>query len=223
MGLFNRIWRIVSNRSKSGNTKDEDSTITNSATDFNAISSLSSAIVKLDNNLGLKSTGKCAICVKDVDIQSFEEMKRYIQDFLGVATNKETIGFDITFSSLIDNYGYFWFILKGEVEDIVAALNGIGQTIHEKGFSKQLLAAAFEFTDGYAKNGDDNLQYLIYNFKLDKFYPFVPIATASNIELDNRKKRDNEKELKIMKEIGDEIPFEKKLSLWYPIWNIPIN
>lgn len=223
MGLFNRIWRIVSNRSKSGNTKDEDSTITNSATDFNAISSLSSAIVKLDNNLGLKSTGKCAICVKEVDIQSFEEMKRYIQDFLGVATNKETIGFDITFSSLIDNYGYFWFILKGEVEDIVAALNGIGQTIHEKGFSKQLLAAAFEFTDGYAKNGDDNLQYLIYNFKLDKFYPFVPIATASNIELDNRKKRDNEKELKIMKEIGDEIPFEKKLSLWYPIWNIPIN
>lgn len=223
MGLFSRIWRIVSNRSKSGNTKDEDSTITNSATDFNAISSLSSAMVKLDNNLGLKSTGKCAICVKDVDIQSFEEMKRYIQDFLGVATNKETIGFDITFSSLIDNYGYFWFILKGEVEDIVAALNGIGQTIHEKGFSKQLLAAAFEFTDGYAKNGDGNLQYLIYNFKLDKFYPFVPIATASNIELDNRKKRDNEKELKIMKEIGDEIPFEKKLSLWYPIWNIPIN
>jgi len=224
MGLFKRIWRILSMRSKSHTTKDEDSTLTDSATDYNAISSLSTAIVKLDNNLGIKSTGKCAICVKDVDIQSFEEMKQYVKDFLGVASNKETIGFDINFSSLIDNYGYFWFILKGQkIEDIVAALNGIGQTVHEKGFSKQLLAAAFEFTDGYAKNGNSNLQYLIYNYKLDKFYSFVPITTTSNNEVEYKKRRDNEKELKIMKEVGDQIPFEKDMSLWYPIWNIPIN
>lgn len=218
MGLFSRIRRIVANMS-SGSDRDQDSTITNSATDYNAISSLSSAIVKLEDKLGMKSTGKCAICVKDVSIQAFEEMKQYVKDFLGIAANKETIGFDITFDSLVDNYGYFWFILKGRgVEDILAALNGIGQTIHEKGFSKQLLAAAFEFTDG-----GNNLQYLIYNYKLDKFYPFVPMTITSNIEVENKKKRDHEKESKIMKEIRDEIPFEKDMSLWFPIWNIPIN
>lgn len=218
MGLFSRIRRIVGNMS-SGNDRNQDSTITNSATDYNAISSLSSAIVKLEDNLGMKSTGKCAICVKDVGIQAFDEMKQYVKDFLGVAANKETIGFDITFDSLVDNYGYFWFILRGRgVEDILAALNGIGQTIHEKGFSKQLLAAAFEFTDG-----GNNLEYLIYNYKLDKFYPFAPMTIASNIEVQNKKKRNNEKELKIMKEIRDEIPFEKDMSLWFPIWNIPIN
>jgi hypothetical protein len=59
---------------------------------------------------------------------------------------------------------------------------------------------------------------LIYNYKLDKFYPFVPIN-------EQQKQRDHSEELKIMSALADEkkLPFEKEMSKWYPIWNIPVK
>lgn len=59
-------------------------------------------------------------------------------------------------------------------------------------------------------------QYLIYSYKLDKFYPFVPVN-------EQQKRRNHNAELKIMSAIADdELPFEKEMSKWYPIWNIPV-
>ena len=70
---------------------------------------------------------------------------------------------------------------------------------------------------------------LIYNYKLDKFYPFVPIGltvtgmTTKTSEADKKRRRRSDQELKIMREIENVIPFEKDFSLWYPIWNIPLK
>jgi hypothetical protein len=140
---------------------------------------------------------------------------------------------------MVDNYGYLWFILEGKaIEDIAVAINAIGDTIHEKGYSRQLLAAIFEFTSGYDVDGNrpgmDNVnnsvnsnnknQFLIYNYKLDKFYPFVPLLSSADIagnSLRKKSKRNYEQELKIMEQIKDELPLEKEVKLWYPIWNVP--
>jgi hypothetical protein len=227
MDFFDRLRKIAHRISGS-----DGESISNSQTDYQAISSLTSACTKLEKTLGLKSTGRCSVCVKDVSIESFEEMKQYVKNFLGIASDKEqqtTSGLDISFGTVIDDYGYLWFVLEGRtLEDILVALNAVGDTIHEKGFSKQLLAAVFEFTDGYGDT-NKNYQYLIYNYKLDKFYPFVPRMPAEEItsismgEAENNKKRNHERELRIMQEIENEVPFEKDLSLWYPIWNIPMK
>jgi hypothetical protein len=48
---------------------------------------------------------------------------------------------------------------------------------------------------------------------LNKFYPFVPV---------NKNERDNEIEREIMLTIVAEMPFEKDVSLWYPIWDLPL-
>jgi hypothetical protein len=180
-------------------------------TDSDAIFSLSSAYITLESKLGLKSTGRCAICVKNVNTPDFSEMQQYIQKFLSTAMNTD---FNISFHTSVDNYGYLWIVLSGKtIEGIVAAINAVGDTINEKGFSKQLLAAVFELTSGY------NTLYLIYNYKLDKFYPFVPIGRGG---AEGPKRRNNEEEVKIMEAISNEIPFEKDLSFWYPIWDLPI-
>ncbi len=180
-------------------------------TDSDAIFSLSSAYITLESKLGLKSTGRCAICVKNVNTVNFSEMQQYIQKFLSTAMNTD---FGISFHTSVDNYGYLWIVLSGKtIEGIVAAINAVGDTINEKGFSKQLLAAVFELTSGY------NTLYLIYNYKLDKFYPFVPIGREA---AEAPKRRNNEEEVKIMETISNEIPFEKDLSFWYPIWDLPI-
>ena len=196
--------------------------ISNPFIDSESIASLSLACIKLDENLGLKSTGRCGIFVKSVNSETFKQMKEHVDNFLKVVIDKKNINFDVTFDSKIDNYGYLWFIIKGKsIEEIVAVINAIGDIIHEKGFSRQLLANIFEFSSGYSGNDNGHIhnnQYLIYNYKIDRFYPFVPIISSST---DNRKRRNHDQEIKIMKEVSDTIKIEEKLSLWYPIWNIP--
>ena len=225
MGLFGKIKNILNIGSNAGKgTNNNDSNISNPFIDSQAIEALSLACIKLDENLGLKSTGRCGICVKFVDTESFKEMKVYIDNLLNVVKDKNRIDFDVTFNSIIDNYGYLWFIIKGKtIAEIVAVINAIGDSIHERGFSRQLLANIFEFSSGYDESniGDlQNYQYLIYNYKIDKFYPFVPIT--SNLT-NHEKRRNHDQEIKIMNQISDTIKIEEKLSLWYPIWNIPFN
>ena len=222
MGFFNKIKKTFN---INGNDRDDNNinnTISNPFIDSQAIESLSLACIKLDENLGLKSTGRCGICVKSINSESFKQMKDYIDNLLKVVIDKKDINFDVTFNSIIDNYGYLWFIIKGKtIAEIVAVINAVGDSIHEKGFSRQLLANIFEFSSGYSGNNNGHMhnnQYLIYNYKIDKFYPFVPILSTST---NNRKRRNHDQEIKIMKEVSDTIKIEEKLSLWYPIWNIP--
>ena len=175
-------------------------------TDSDTISSLSSAYIALNTRLDLKSTGRSAICIKKVDLVPFSEMKHEIENFLEASK----ADFEITYRTIVDPYEYLWIIIMTKtLEDNVAAITSIGDTIEERGFSDKLLASIFDFNDGTTAN------YLIYNYKLDKFYPFVPIN-------EQQKRRDHDKELKIMSAVGGELPVEKDMSNWYPIWNIPI-
>jgi hypothetical protein len=229
LNFFKKIMSTMRGKAEHSNSVDKKSStnITNSFIDSEAIESLSRASIKLDEKFGLKSSGKCGICVKAVEIEQFKEMKEFIDNFLSIATtNKEKSGIDISYSSLIDEYGYLWFILKGtKLEDLISSISSIGDTIHEKGFSKQLLATIFEFTSGYRNDTSKNnnigssRQYLIYNDKTDKFYPFVP--TSDKFSDTSSRKRNHDQEIKLMEELAGEIMFEKDLSRWYPIWNIP--
>lgn len=218
MEFFTKIKRALG---ISNNINDENNNkISNPFIDSESIAALSLACIKLDDNFGLKSTGKCGIFVKSVNSETFKQMKEHVDNFLKNVIDKKNTDFDIIFESKIDNYGYLWFIIKGKsIEEIVAVINAIGDIIHEKGFSRQLLANIFEFSSGYGPNRNDvvnNNQYLIYNYKLDKFYPFIPFSLSSD-----SKQRDHDQEFKIMKEISDTIKIEENPSLWYPIWNIP--
>ena len=94
------------------------------------------------------------------------------------------------------------------MDDILTGIVAMSDTIAEKGFSNQLLITAFEFLS----TKSNNKQYLIYNYKLSRFYPFVPS--------DNKTRR-IEDELKIMAAVADELPFERDMTLWYPIWELP--
>jgi hypothetical protein len=99
---------------------------------------------------------------------------------------------------------------SSEIDDIISAISAVGQTINDRGFSKQLFAAVFQFSNN---NNKTNNRYLIYNYNLNKFYPFVPV---------NKNERDKEIEREIMVTIIDEMPIEKDASLWYPIWGLPL-
>jgi hypothetical protein len=138
----------------------------------------------------------------------FTELKDDIQRFLNIGKS------DVELNSrmVVDSYGYLWMILDGKsMGDILAGISAVGDTIQEKGFSNQLLVAIFEFNNE-EKLSNGSTQYLIYNYKSNKFYPFVPFG---------QKIRNSENEMKIMATIVDEVPFEKDMTLWYPLWDLP--
>jgi hypothetical protein len=172
--------------------------------DSDALFSLSSANITLETKLNLRNTGKAAIGLKSVSGRLFAETIEEIKHFLDVSKTES----DLSYKVINDSYGYLWIILQcGKIEDIISGISAIGQIVQDRDFSKQLFAALFEFSND---NNRKSNRYLVYSFALNKFYPFVPV---------NKNERDNEIEREIMKTIVDEMPFEKDVSLWYPIWD----
>jgi hypothetical protein len=182
-----------------------------SQSDSDAISTLSAVYVSLGSKLGLKSTRRCGICVERINGAQFEKLKSYIEKFLD--TIKETV-FDLSYSVHVDNNrDYFWIIIDASrIEDNVACIVALGEIMEQNSFPQEYVSAVFEFS----KDGTDyQPYYLIYNYKLDKFYPFVPIVNRRNT-------RNKQEEIKIMKAVKDErLPFEEDMENWRPIWNLP--
>ena len=179
-----------------------------SKTNSDAIFSLSSAYITLETKLGLKNTGRSAVSMKVVDGMYFSDMKEDIQRFLDASKTD----FDLRYRTLTDSYGYLWVIIEGKhMEDILAGVTAVGDMVEEKGFSDKLLAAIFEFSSNIENN--NSIQYLIYNYKRNNFYPFIPTG---------QKNRDTEQEMKILSAVEQEVKFEKDMAFWYPLWDLPL-
>jgi hypothetical protein len=134
-------------------------------------------------------------------------MEQDVRRFLGSLKPE----FDLAFRTVTDSYGYRWIVFEGKrIEDLLAGLTATGDMVAEKGFSDQLLAAVFEFED----ERQGGYRYLIYNYRRNNFYPFVPAGD---------KTRDTEEEMKIMSAVIEEMPFEKDMKLWYPLWDLPLR
>ena len=137
----------------------------------------------------------------------FYEMEQDIQRFLSSLEPE----FESTWRTITDSYGYLWVVFEGKrIEDLLAGLTAVGDIVEERGFSDYLLAAVFEFSS--EREETTRYQYLVYNYKRNNFFPFVPKG---------QKKRDVEQELKLSATIGEEIPIEKDMTLWYPLWDLP--
>ena len=182
-----------------------------SESDSDAISTLSSAYISLGIRLGLKNTGRCGICIKMINGIELDKLKSDIKNLLD--TTKET-AFDLSYSIHADiNHGSVWIIIDASrIEDSVACIIAVGEIMEQRSLPQQYLSAVFEFS----KDGTDyQPYYLIYNYKLDKFYPFVPI-------LGRRNARNKQEEIKIMKAVTDErLPIEEDMKEWHPIWYLP--
>ena len=175
--------------------------------------SLSSAYVTLEVKLGLKVTGRCALTFKRVSGTFFYQMEQDIKQFLGNLQPE----FDLTWRITTDAYGYNWIVFEGKrIEDLLAGLTTVSDIVEEKGFSDHLLAAVFEFSSirEEGARGGGHRQYLIYNYKRNKFYPFVPVG---------EKTIDAEQQMKITATVAEEIPFERDVTLWYPLWDLPLR
>ena len=176
---------------------------------------LPGAQITLQAAEGMQPTGKAAVCFKPASAQSFAETEKELVELL----NLDEEGTDpsapkATLSSQEDEFGYRWIVVESsDFSSLVTRVHLVNSTLEEHGWGPQLLCSVFPFhpeTPGAA--GTAVVTYLVYLYKRGTFYPFVP-TTGEH--------RDNEMELRLQSELGNDLAMEKDLDRWFPIWKLP--
>jgi hypothetical protein len=167
---------------------------------------MSTAYVKLELELELKTTGQAAIVFQPLATADFEGIVRDMEEVVK-GTGEET---GTTVTSTDDEFGYRWMILNDpDMEDLVVGVNAVSTAIQAGGYGDRVLCAVFALRDAKGKS-----VYWIYNYKRGGFYPFVPAAGAQQ--------QDQERALRLKAQIGADLPVEPELERWFPLWGIPI-
>jgi hypothetical protein len=166
---------------------------------------MTTAQITLETSLGLQHKKSAGIVFQPLGTADFQSILAETEELLR-GTAEET-GTAVTSSE--DQYGYRWLILKDEdFEDLVVSLNTISVALQGSGYGDRLLCAVFAFEE------KGKPVYFIYNFKRGAYYPFVPAP--------GDQARDSERELRLQSQIGAELPFEKDVTRWFPLWEIPL-
>ncbi|MCS7207904.1 MAG: hypothetical protein NZ951_08290 [Dehalococcoidia bacterium] len=170
---------------------------------------LASARLTLETVHRVRPTGSAGICFRPQSSSAFETLLADLPGLLGIAQREAGTRFRIA----ADDYGTRWIILKDDdFEDLLSAVQLAADTFRERGFREQLLAAVFPFRSEPDFQGKSTLVVWIYHFRRATFYPFIPRPNQ---------KRDTAQELAIAAKMEKDLPVEKTLENWYPLWGIP--
>jgi hypothetical protein len=170
--------------------------------------SISTAYITLETKLDIQPAGTAGISFKIVPSTTFERLKRYLEELLQLARRETATEFEM----VKDEFGFLWIVLSDDdFEDLVTTLHLVSDTLIENEFGDQLLSSVFKFEK------EEQDIYLIYNYKTGKFYPFIPVSSKGKA-----KERDEQYELKLGSLLEAELPVEKNIEIWYPMWDIPL-
>lgn len=163
---------------------------------------ISSASITMQADLNLKPASTAGICFRPIESSRYNSARTEIEELLAYSTKETKSEFRI----ITDEFRFTWVILDDpDFEDLATGIHLVSQTLIEKGFGSYLLCAIFRF-------GSEKPVYWVYNFKQGLYYPFIPVT---------EKTRDNSTEFRIRSLLERELPIEKDLERWYPIWGIP--
>jgi hypothetical protein len=167
---------------------------------------ISTAYVKLQTELEIESRGTAAIVFQPLSTADFQSIVKDTEELVE-ATAKDS---NTTVETSDDKFGFRWLILRGsDFDSLVVGINAVSGALETGGYGERVLCAVFSFADAQKRP-----LYWIYNYKRGAFYPFVPAG--------GEEQRDNERELVLKAQMGDELPIEQELSRWFPLWGIPI-
>jgi len=201
---------------------------------LDALFALPAAAVTLQATAGVVPTGHAGVCFKPPSGQPFAQMQAELEQLLRADTSGGTDG-GASVRDEGDKYGYRWILVEAaDIDDLVTRVHVVHSSLEDAGWSTQLLCSVFGFRPGGtdpvgepsgtgvpdgadAADATDSITrplFLVYLAKQGTFYPFAPAGDEQ---------RDNELELRIRGMIGDDLPIEKDLSRWFPLWDLPVR
>ena len=167
---------------------------------------MSTAYVSFETVLDLRTRGTAAIVFQSLATADFRAIVTDMEEVVRATAGDS----GTTVETSEDSYGFSWLVLRGsDFDDLVVGLNAVSSALEAGGYGERVLCAVFAFQDSAGQP-----VYWIYNYKRGAFYPFVPGAGSQQ--------RDNERELVLKAQIGNELPIEGELQRWFPLWGIPI-
>ena len=183
---------------------------------------LPGARITLEASEGLRPSGEAGVCFKPSAGQEFASAEAEIAALLDLGDDGTGIGSpapdtSASLSGPADQFGYQWIVCKApDFDSLVTRVHVVNSTLQEHGYGPQLLCSVFGFSASTTPPPAGGLPhlFLVYLYKRGTFYPFVPLAGE---------KRDNEAELRLKTELGEDLSIEKDLDRWFPIWNPPLN
>jgi hypothetical protein len=186
---------------------------------LDALFALPAAAVTLQVTAGLTSSGHAGVCFKPPAGQPFAQMQADLEQLLRSDTTGAPDGV-ASVKDVSDKYGYRWILVEaGNIDDLVTRAHMVHSSLEDAGWSTQLLCSVFGFrpadtsATGAAAEAITRPIYLVYLAKQGTFYPFAPL---------DGEQRDNELELRVRGMLGDDLPIEKDVARWFPVWDLPV-
>lgn len=166
---------------------------------------MSTAQISLVTQMNMTADSHAGIVFRPVDSAYFDQASQDLEDLLKISTKDTGTVYEVR----TDEFRFRWILLRDpQFEDLVATIHIVSQTLVEHQFGEQLLSAVFRYD-----TSEGRPTYWFYNYKRGSFYPFVPEGRSRN--------RDNALELRLASAMEHELPIEKELERWYPMWDIP--
>lgn len=152
---------------------------------------------------GFTATGVGAVCFRDVDGVSDDQVVAEVQQVIGTDASASVELSD-------DGRGFRWMQVTrspGDLTGLVSDLHAANSSFADAGYGPQLLCSTVLFT---APSGGS--MALVYLFKQGTFYPFAPVAGQ---------RRDNPVEIQVRALVEGDVPVEPKLERWLALWGAP--
>ncbi|MEV4108886.1 hypothetical protein [Nonomuraea sp. NPDC049695] len=167
---------------------------------LDALFALPSAAVTLQAATGLVPTGLGSVAFRAAEGGAFATLERDVKALLGERVEESH-----------DSYGYTWLLVRrspDQLGDLVTELHAVNSSLESAGFGPSLLCSLVSFA---GQDGGGRLS-IVYLYKRGTFYPFAPLPGQ---------RRDNALELQVRGVLEGELPLEKDLSRWFPVWGAP--
>jgi hypothetical protein len=172
---------------------------------LDALFALPSAALTLEVALGYRPTGVGSVCYRAPEGAAFDDVQGEVQALLDADGGPKV-------ERTVDEFGFTWLVVRHDPADIsglVTELHAVNRALEDAGFGAQLLCSLVSF-----QHSDGRRLALVYLYKRGNFYPFVPMSGTSE-------RRDNALELQVRGTLASDLPIEKDLSRWMPIWGAP--
>jgi hypothetical protein len=164
---------------------------------------LPGAALTLEAAGGWKPTGYGAVCYRKAEGGAFAQVETDIEQLLDGVDGPRPI-------MSTDKYGYTWLLCTRDSDslpELVTDLHAVNSSLQDNGFGPYLLCTLVSFEDAQHRR-----LALVYLYKKGTFYPFAPRSASE---------RDNVVELQAKTQIGADLPLEKDLTRWFPVWGAP--
>jgi hypothetical protein len=170
---------------------------------LDALFALTNAALTLETSMDMRPTGRGGVCFRAFEGPAFDQTMR---DVVALLDNDD----DPDVELVTDQFGYAWLVAQQQqVSDLVTDLHAVNTSLEAQGFGSGLLCSLVGFRDPSGRSLG-----LVYLYKQGTFYPFAPVAGASQ-------QRDNLLEIQVSGLLASELPVERDRGRWMALWDAP--